>query len=1087
MRGLKANNILIQHICLSVLIIILTNWLFAQTSNKSTSSSSINTDVLSKYNDINKLKIQIPKLKVIPKAVNIPLIIDMKKGTTKYIKAKGPTFKRRKASTVKTLTLDSIKAIEKLLKVTTDKKQRFELLKRMGELYSEYAEFLIEDELKKFEKAYQQWESNGRKGKEPVLNHNKSVNMLKKSSQVYKKILQEYDDVPNLDLICYELGKIQLRLGDDTGIVYFQKVLKDFPKSKLLPDVYLALGDYYFEKYDMVKAKNYYGKILPYKNFEWYAYALYKLGWTFYNYPITYEEEQKKNYENAIKAFKAVVRLSQINPTAEKIGLKNESIKDLIMVFAEAEKTHEAMLYFKSIDSEESYFMVLERLGWIYTDQGKYDKAKDVYEKLIKEAPLRKNVIEIYIKLINVYYLAESPNMVVTGLRKLINNYFYKLDWQNKYSADKEYIKSMYKDLEFTLRKYATEFHKYAQEAKNKVSFLRASILYNSYLRLFPKSEYYYDMSYYFADALLELEKYELAGYQYMKVVNQNVQGKFFEIALVHAIYAFNLSLEKNEQPKSKNISSTLEDNQQIKMDFFDTPQKLSKTELTFIKALDMYVKYFPKKSDAIIMAYTAAEQLYKRGHYDKAIPRFKSIISVATTSQQAEAAIYLVFSYYIQKQAWDDIIQYSQEILQKKELESKPFYKDINKLLIEVSYKKALALESKKEYNKAAELFVEFSKKFPNEPSSPRALYNAVLNYFKSFEIDKAMSVAINLFNNYPKFEKRKEILILIAETYEKLGEFESAAVFYSKICKFWPKDPQAAQALYNAAIIMQSLKKYEESIKLFVEFESQYNQSSLIKDVIWNLARLYELNNKINEAIKYYNIFYNQYKNQDISMALNAKAKYLLLNFSIASTKINMDKEMSNFRKELVTKYKKYPALDARGIVSKYLFDKTGALFDDFKKQTFDGKLEKLEKFLRSKQKKLENLAYNYQKIINIAYPEYIVASNVMLAKAHQIFADLLLKEAERKYDLSLEGLSNIQNTLKKLSNELLTQAISFYEKAYTISLELEAYSQWSKMAYDELQQRGIANYKIKKHIFPNVYYISYDLSKYDKDIKK
>ena len=63
----------------------------------------------------------------------------------------------------------------------------------------------------------------------------------------------------------------------------YQRLTKDYPQSKFIPDAYLAIADQFFTDNNLDEAEKFYDKVLKFPKAPVYAYALYKKGWVYYN------------------------------------------------------------------------------------------------------------------------------------------------------------------------------------------------------------------------------------------------------------------------------------------------------------------------------------------------------------------------------------------------------------------------------------------------------------------------------------------------------------------------------------------------------------------------------------------------------------------------------------------------------------------------------------------------------------------------------------------------------------------------------------------------------------------------------------
>ena len=84
--------------------------------------------------------------------------------------------------------------------------------------------------------------------------------------------------------------------GNPEMIARYEELVSKYPKSELVLDAYLVLGDHRFDKQDLVGAKRYYQKILDSPPDPVHDLAHFKMGWVFLN-----EADYKLGYEHVFK------------------------------------------------------------------------------------------------------------------------------------------------------------------------------------------------------------------------------------------------------------------------------------------------------------------------------------------------------------------------------------------------------------------------------------------------------------------------------------------------------------------------------------------------------------------------------------------------------------------------------------------------------------------------------------------------------------------------------------------------------------------------------------------------------------------
>ena len=87
-----------------------------------------------------------------------------------------------------------------------------------------------------------------------------------------------------MDEVYFNLAFILMDLGDKAqALEFYNTLVKGFPNSEFVPDTYLAIGEYWFENNNAFKALGNYKKAATYSDSRVYIFALYKLGWCYYN------------------------------------------------------------------------------------------------------------------------------------------------------------------------------------------------------------------------------------------------------------------------------------------------------------------------------------------------------------------------------------------------------------------------------------------------------------------------------------------------------------------------------------------------------------------------------------------------------------------------------------------------------------------------------------------------------------------------------------------------------------------------------------------------------------------------------------
>lgn len=968
------------------------------------------------------------------------------------------------------LRLKAIGVINEQLKATKEQGRRYELLKRLGELYVEQFEYDQNIELDQFEAKFAAWEKGGRKGPMPVATYPKSQKDLANGIGVYQLLAKNYSQYPDMDTVYYELGKMQMSKDDPACLTQFNTVVTKFPKSELVPESYLMMGEYHFDKHKMVEAKQAYSMILKYKENTIYPFAVYKLGWTYYNYPSANAEDIDRNKRNSVAAFKEVVALASKRMGEQRmVQLKEEAVKDLVIVWADIEDVQDAFNYFRQIDSMDHFYQLLEKLGGIYTDQGKHKQAIQVYSRLLKEAPLRPGSPEVHKDLVALYDTENRLKTVVIELRHMQKAYLKGGAWYEKNKADPELLKKAEDTTELALRRYATTYHNDGMKNDDKRKMVAASALYMSYLEVFNKHPEAYELRFYYADLLLELKRYAQSAVQFMAVVKlDETKGKHREDGAFNAVLAQQAEVTRLKFPPLP------------KLGMVPTPLPLPAPKERLVTYLDYYVKNFPNREKSNAMRLTAAETLFNYGHYTNALARYNYIVASSPSTAQAKAAVKVVLAYHFDKRRWEDVIASARAFLVFDEIAKDSVGEYVQEKYRLASFNRAFAFEEAGKFKEAGESFRAYAKTFPKDDGAPKALYNSMLNFTKAKEIDESFESARVLLKEFPQFKQKIEVVVTLADTYEKIALFASAAYYYKMFAVTWPADKRAPESLYNAAVLYNGIGKYDEAAKLFSQYIRSYPNHSLIPDANFALAYVYKKMGRNPEFIAACRAYYTSYfrDHSEAAWTCRADAATVALTYDLDP---KIYDEIARMEDALV----RNPKLDAplaRKTISDVRFKTAELSFVKFRDIKF-ATLKDIQEKVGTKQAALQKMVSLYERVMKIASPEHVVASLYRLGEAQELFAQSLLG-VEISSDVSDADAQTLMDQLTTQTQPLKQEALKFYSAALKKAEVLGSYSPWTKLAYVKASAFSPAENRSFQEAYEKPEFYGYQLS-YDPEV--
>lgn len=718
---------------------------------------------------------------------------------------------------------EQIESLKKILDITPpNAPDRAGLLFRLGELYWEESKFHFfeanrkdDDYIRAMNAKDQAGMERAKAEKEDLIN--KSKEFAKIAMDQYSEIVQRHKDYDRTDEVLYFLGHNLMEQGEDRkSLVAYKRLVDKYPKSKFLPDAYLAFGEYYFNnskgKRDMLeKALENYKKAAGFPDNQVYAFALYKQGWCYFN---------MADYQKAMDMFKAVVLYGELagDKGVEKDGGKSgkstlikEARNDFVRAYAQFGSPADARAEFGKLtgDKLEDRYLMVKQLANLYYEDGKDKEAALTFNMLIKEKPLSPEAPGFQGKIVDCILRAGNKRMTVEQVRKLVK-VMQEVEKSGVVKTDKDkQALAEAKDLsERTLSNLAVTWHKEAQKTRDEDTFQLANEVYSDYLTLFSDNPKSYDMRFFWAELLNDnLQKFDKAAEEYTKVVLYDAQriekklpggekdkdgnpkpgtpGKWLVNASYNAVLAYD------------EVVKAAEGAGQLKVDTTDSSKKVAipGPKKALLDACERYLKYVPKGEKRVEIAFKAANIYYRYNHFDEAVFRFSDIAlsypdyKFENGERAAEIAANLVLDSYNLLGNWAKVNEWARKFYQSDKLATGKFREDLSKVIEQSSFKLVNQLEAKKEFAKAAEAYLNFVNEFPKSEIADKALFNASIDFFNAKMLDKAVETRKHIIAKYPKSEHVPACMYANAEALEAVGDFEEAAVAYEAYVRGFEK----------------------------------------------------------------------------------------------------------------------------------------------------------------------------------------------------------------------------------------------------------------------------------------------------------
>ncbi len=625
--------------------------------------------------------------------------------------------------------------------------------------------------------------------------------LKEKAVETYERILAEWPSFKDADKVLFFLAHELRELGQyEDMIKRYEELVSKYPKSTLVLDSYLVLGDYRFDKQDLLGAKRYYQKILDSPETPVHDLAHFKMGWVFIN---------EADYKEALHHFEAAVdskndpdSLDSRREQQRLVNVKREALIDLVYAFTEERKPKGSLEYFRKLArSRNTYLLALQKLANRYFIKQNFPAASMVYREIARLSSDAEQNLDFTTRIYESSKAANTFNVVhldVEAMLRALDS--YRFDWR----VPKAQRDSAEQDFEQFARDLSTKAQARMIETKDPELAGRVSRAYTRYLESFPKSASRRDIVDNLADTLFEAKLFIRAGDRYEEAAElAEADEKAKEEALYNACASFYEALKGAQKlPRFQRVWA----------------------QEGLVKNGIRYVESFPKSPKVAEIKLNIGRSYYEAGEFDKAIGIFDEFIAAYPSDQRAITVADLILDSLNQQQNYAALAERARGLA------------GINALGDETFKQRMLTTAKRAEERQIGEVILTAStdsrasgdagenlrKYWEQNKSSPvaeKTLYTAFVQYKEARDFDKTFETGNQFIGAYPKSQFLGDVFGTLASFTSQTGEYEQAAVYLEEYYKRFPTDASAQKMLAQAGVIKQLVNDHRGAINVFSE----------------------------------------------------------------------------------------------------------------------------------------------------------------------------------------------------------------------------------------------------------------------------
>ncbi len=629
------------------------------------------------------------------------------------------------------------------------------------------------------------------------VKNSSSRTALELGVRTYDSIEKRFPGFNQMDLVLFNSAFARQSLGQKAGPErIYQSLIKNYPKSDLVADSYLAIGEMNFERKKFALALENFEAASRYSNSRVYPYALYKAAWAHFN--LHQNELALKKLEEVVAFGKKVVE----EGLDVRLNLRREAVADMATFFEDVHPASEAFGYFRKQAQEEDLEPTLLKLAKLYERHARYKDKETLLLDTLKLGSRLKMQSEIQNELVLNYEHMKNQKAAVGELAK-----FSKLCAEQPSQVECREL------LEETSLKLAIKWLKTWKTNSGYPEFAEsAEKAFEIYLAgdRASASEENHNARFAYAELLFQRKKYRQASAQYSLVVGV-AQPKS---PMAHdAEYGAILALEKA-------AGETL------------TPED----EAKFLGLVKGYVTSYPKSAFRLDLEFKTALLAY---HHKDLVGSGRIFYRLGLEFSDQEKGIKSQ-DYYLdilhQQKKFNEITVFVAALV--KVAKDATRIAKLNKIKTESSFLMIQTQEEAGDLLAARQEYESFAEEHKSTLLGEKALWNAGVLGLQQGAIEIGASLMKKFAERYPQSPLRKEAVIKAAQGFEMLAQPGRAGEMMQNLGQ--GADPERWQWSLIAARLFAVDGQSERAVKIFREVRD--NAPRLAVEATRGLASLSE-----------------------------------------------------------------------------------------------------------------------------------------------------------------------------------------------------------------------------------------------------
>jgi tetratricopeptide (TPR) repeat protein len=912
----------------------------------------------------------------------------------------------------------------------------------MPEALVRLAELQWENERESFVTRFEVWDKKpvDQRGPAPELDYRVARDLL-------GRVLRDYPWFNQLDLALYVDGFLAFEQGkEDEARERFEKILRDFPRSRFVPDAHMAKAEAIFNgHYDYQAALAEYEKVLGFKaqiDPALYGLALFKSAWCYWR--LGNNDEAAKRFVGVFEATDAGRKNVNAAEKKQLDELQEEALKYVVEVFTEDEKNTANDLYgfLTKIGGERFSGKIVRKLAEQYYDQAHYEKGIEAYELLLKLEPTSRDAGTWILQVAAGYNAIEDWNRLKLVFDRALASYTTGGTWART-QADPTNVASTGAAIEKALRQDATSLHAKAQKDKtSRAEFEGAVALYDVYLSKFSSEPKAYELQFYVGEIdFFRLERNLDAATHYLAAAKGIPKEATPEMAAMRhdALYNALVALSREMDVKRDKKGAETE------------------ADKKYADALDLYAQFYPNDPQLPAMFYRQGQYYFVNANYDSAVKIWGMLLEKFPNSEQSRDAGDSILESFNRAKNYENIETWARRLKALPKFAGAKEQERLDALIVQAVFKQGEQKAASGDHTAAAAAYLRAAKEFSKDPRAAQACVNAEQEAKLAGDA-KTLQEAAQLAMG-PAYRDRAESpggAWIATTTLQAMGLFGEAADLAEQMTSLGDREhPNYAKyehekdAAYNAVILREATGEHDKAVLDGNKFLASYGSSAEADEVVFQMGRAHQNAGRAKDAAELYKRYITRAKNLDHraqGLVLLAQAQLKTGDDRAAAVSLDEAVTLGKHRARELSPEGKYAAAHARYMQGERVLAK-------FEQIQIAGDVKQLKARLKQKTELLKEAAKVFLDCVSLGVAEWTTAALFQIGHMYEAFGKALRDSPPPPEVKTEDQKSEYQSQIEEFAVPMEERSLDAYENGWKKAIDIGIYNQWTAKMRDAL----------------------------------